>query len=52
MNEPIPEREALWDEFLARWPLNKLPDMKLEEYSGAGDKDCFTYWLESRTEGL
>lgn len=52
MNEPIPERDALWDEFLARWPLEKLPDMKLDEYTHAGDKDCFTYWLEARTEGL
>ncbi|HEY8357123.1 MAG TPA: AAA family ATPase [Ramlibacter sp.] len=26
--------------------------MKLEEYSRAGDKDCFTYWLEERTESL
>jgi 5-methylcytosine-specific restriction protein B len=52
MNEPIPERDALWDEFLARWPLEELPDMQMDEYTRAGDKDCFTYWLEARTEGL
>jgi 5-methylcytosine-specific restriction enzyme B len=52
MNEPIPDREALWDQFLARWPIEKLPDMRLEEYTRAGDKDCFTYWIEARTDGL
>lgn len=52
MNEPTAERDAIWDEFLARWPLEKLADMKLEEYTKAGDKNCFTYWLESRTDGL
>jgi 5-methylcytosine-specific restriction enzyme B len=52
MNEPIGEREALWNEFLATWPITRLEKMTLSEYSRAGDKDCFTYWLESRTEGL
>jgi 5-methylcytosine-specific restriction protein B len=52
MNEPIVERTTLWDSFLARWPLEQLPKMTLQEYSKAGDKDCFTYWLEARTEGL
>lgn len=52
MNEPIGEREALWNDFLATWPIARLEKMTLEEYSRAGDKDCFTYWLESRTEGL
>jgi 5-methylcytosine-specific restriction enzyme B len=52
MNEPIGDRTALWDSFLARWPLEQLSKMTLQEYSKAGDKDCFTYWLEARTEGL
>jgi 5-methylcytosine-specific restriction protein B len=52
MNEPISDRDAIWDAFLLRWPLEKLPEITVEEYSKAGDKDCFTYWLESRTEGL
>jgi 5-methylcytosine-specific restriction protein B len=43
---------ALWDEFLVRWPMESLAAMSLEEYSQAGSKDCFTYWLESRTEDL
>ena len=52
MNEPIEEREALWADFLETWPIQRLPEMTLNEYSKAGDKGCFTYWLESRTEGL
>lgn len=52
MHEPIPERDVLWDSFLSRWPLQELQDMTLEEYTQAGDNDCFTYWLEARTESL
>lgn len=43
---------ALWDEFLSRWPLESLRTMRLDDYTQAGNKDCFTYWLESRTEDL
>lgn len=52
MNEPIAERDQLWDTFLAEWPIERLEVMTLLEYSKAGDKNCFTYWIESRTEGL
>lgn len=52
MNEPLPERDQLWDAFLAAWPLERLEQMTLPEYSKAGDKECFTYWIESRTESL
>jgi 5-methylcytosine-specific restriction enzyme B len=47
------EANKLWDSFLERWPLEKLAGMTLEEYSRAGDADCFTYgWLEQKTEKL
>ena len=52
MNEPITDRLAIWDDFLSRWPLENLSKMTLREYSGTGDRDCFTYWLEVRTERL
>lgn len=43
----------LWDKFLLRWPLEKLSQMTLHEYSQAGDSDCFTFgWLEKTTENL
>lgn len=52
MNEPTEERQALWKEFLKRWPLGSLADMTLEQYSSAGKPDCFVYWLEILTEAL
>jgi 5-methylcytosine-specific restriction protein B len=53
MSVSISEREALWDKFLQRWPLEKLNQITLPEYTKAGDSDCFTYgWLEQTTENL
>jgi 5-methylcytosine-specific restriction protein B len=52
MSLSIAEREKLWDDFLAAWPAERLATMRLNEYSKAQDKDCFTYWLEERTEAL
>lgn len=52
MNESIAEREAQWDTFLQRWPLESLASMTLPQYSQAGDQDCFVYWLEAKTENL
>lgn len=40
--------DTLWREFLRVWPLERLRDMTLAEYTTAGDKDCFIYWLEFR----
>jgi 5-methylcytosine-specific restriction protein B len=42
--------ETLWDEFLAEWPLERLRTMTLPEYTQAGDKACFIYWIESRLD--
>lgn len=52
MNEPLHEREALWAEFLARWPVEKLSGMTLQEYNLAGSDNTFCRWLEHRTESL
>lgn len=46
------EREALWDKFLARWPLEQLASMTLREYNQAGDDDHFCRWVEKHTEML
>ena len=43
---------ALWDEFLAVWPASRLSSMTLDEYTQAGSKDSFTYWIESRLDEL
>lgn len=52
MSLSISEREKLWDDFLATWPAERLATMTLDEYAKAQDKNCFTYWLEERTEAL
>ena len=39
-------------EFLAKWTLEKVRKMTLEEYSDVGDKETFCYWLEFETEEL
>ncbi len=38
--------------FLAAWPIERLAAMTLPEYNTAGDRDCFTYWVERRTQAL
>lgn len=52
MNEPIDERETLWDKFLQRWPLEQLPSMTLPAYNQAGSDDSFCRWLEKHLESL
>jgi 5-methylcytosine-specific restriction protein B len=42
----------LWDEFLRVWPLARLATMTLDDYTQAGSKDSFTYWIESRLDEL
>jgi len=39
--------ETVWDTFLAEWPLERLRTMTLADYTQAGDKHCFTNWMES-----
>lgn len=47
------EGEAIWDSFLKRWPLESLGGITLDQYTQAGDPDCFTYgWLEKTTGDL
>jgi len=43
---------ALWDEFLSVWPASRLATINLDDYSQAGSKDSFTYWIESRLDEL
>lgn len=46
------EEYKRWDEFLAKWPLEKLEQMTLEEYTNAGSRESFTYWIEAKLENL
>lgn len=43
---------ALWDEFLALWPISRLRTMTLEEYTQSGSQDTFCYWLEIRLQQM
>jgi 5-methylcytosine-specific restriction protein B len=52
MTISIAERDALWNEFLRRWPLESLQHLTLEQYSEPGNADSFCNWLESRTTDL
>lgn len=42
----------LWDEFLTVWPESRLAEMTLDEYTKAGSKDTFTYWIEARLDKM
>lgn len=52
LNDRLPKQYALWDEFLSVWPVSRLATMTLDEYSQAGSKDSFTYWIESGLDEL
>ncbi|GAB3369644.1 AAA family ATPase [Lysobacter rhizosphaerae] len=39
--------ESTWNAFLAKWPLERLRTMALADYTSAGNKDCFAYWMEA-----
>ena len=46
------QQYVLWDEFLAVWPASRLAVMTLDEYTQAGSRDSFTYWIEARLAEL
>lgn len=45
-------RHELYKTFQRLFPIDKLKDMKLEEYTNVNDKNTFCYWVESKTENL
>ena len=45
-------KEELFLEFQKTWPLEKIKNMSLEEYSSVGSKQSFTYWIEAKLESL
>jgi 5-methylcytosine-specific restriction endonuclease McrBC GTP-binding regulatory subunit McrB len=46
------DKNALWDNFLAAWPPERVRQMALEDYTNPGKDDAFIYWVESRLEDL
>ncbi len=49
MNENLYQ---LKQEFLDKWPIEKLEQMNIEEYTNLDRKDSFCYWLEHITRDL
>ena len=46
------EHHKLNQEFLERFPLEKLKDMTLEQYTNLNCSDSFCYWIEFKTKIL
>ncbi len=42
----------LWDDFLAEWPLDRVRELTIQEYTNLNRKDAYIYWLEKRLEKL
>ena len=46
------DRHKLYREFQEAFPLEKLSELTLEQYTNLNRSDSFCYWLESKTEYL
>jgi len=46
------EQRELKESFLETWPLERVRQMSLQEYTNLNREDSFCYWLESRTEDI
>jgi 5-methylcytosine-specific restriction enzyme B len=46
------ELYKLWDDFLKEWPLDRVRQMLLTEYTNPNTDDAYIYWLEKRLEKL
>ncbi len=52
MDKTVEEREAIWQNFLRRWPLEKLDSMTLADYTSVDTGGSFCNWLEKHTEDI
>lgn len=46
------ELYQLRDEFLSTWPLERMKEMAIDEYTNLNKDDSFCYWLEKKTKKL
>ena len=52
-NKPtLDQSQVLWDEFLLRFPREKLSELTLHEYIKADDQTTFTYWVGRKLQPL
>jgi len=42
----------LWSDFLDEYPINRIYQLSLEEYTNPNREDAFIYWIEKRLEKL
>ena len=52
MTKSVEERTELYKAFQERFPIEKLREMTLDEYSNLKKKDSFCFWIESKTDSL
>lgn len=46
------EKDKLYNDFLEEFPIERLENLSLEEYTNLEKSNSFCYWLETRTENL
>ena len=46
------DHHKLYQDFQEAYPLEKLPEMTLEQYTDLKRNNAFSYWVESRTKNL
>ena len=49
---PQYEEFKVWDRFLQKWPLKRVEEMTIEQYTNLNRDDSFTYWIESKTKRI
>ena len=52
MEISLEEQKSLLNQFLERWPVEKISQLTLEEYIDVDNNDTFAYWLEHKTREL
>jgi len=52
MEISLEEQKSLLNQFLERWPVEKINQLTLEEYIDVDNYDTFAYWLEHKTREL
>lgn len=50
MGKNLEQFQETWDAFLHEWPLERLRQMTLPEYTAAGQGKTFTAWIENRLD--
>ncbi len=46
------EDRTILNDFLKTWPLERICEMKLDEYVSTGNPDTFCQWVETKTRSL